>query len=70
MVRWRSKFHPRVAYTRYATLKWHLPDSCSKLYPRVAHKRYAALEWHLPALNVTPAWLTKGMLPGHGTFLL
>ena len=28
------------------------------------------LEWHLPCLNLTLAWLTKGMPPPNGTFLL
>ena len=33
----------------------------------MAHTRYA-LEWHLPPLNLTLAWLTKGMLLWNGTF--
>ena len=42
-----------------------MAPSCSKFHPRASQK----LDWHLPALNFTPAWLTKGMLPWDGTFL-
>ena len=50
-----SKFYPRVALKRSATLEWHLwCHSFSIFYPRVAHKkRSATLEWPLPLLNFT-----------------
>lgn len=39
-------------------------------YPCVGHKGSATVDWFLPRLNFILKWLTKNLLPQHGSFLL
>ena len=68
LLRWNSKFYPRVAHKTKAC--YVVMATSSKFQPRKANKRSATLEWLLPLQNVALRWLTKGLLPWNGTFFV
>ena len=62
-----SKFYPRVAHKRCATLEKHLPSPNST--PGLLTKqRPATLEWQLLPLNFALARLTKSLLRWNVSF--
>ena len=58
LLRWNSKFYPRVAHKTKACYVV-MATSSSKFQPRKANKRSATLEWLLPLQNFALRWLTK-----------